>query len=200
MVGHGRADGSPRCAASASRSASASSPSRSSCSSFVWGVPARPGRVDGRQPRPVGEHGQRLAERQPERQQLEYPEGGIVPFRLAIEGLRRAPTRSTSTTTSRPAATRPTTSSRRGTSRTPRARSAPRAGGGDLLEVPVARVGVDLRVPERRLQGERPVRPRRRGLLGRAAAADDLGRHDHVDQRPGPLRARRTATARPTSS
>ena len=44
------------------------------------------------------------------------------------------------------------------------------------------------RLPDRQLQGQRPDRPRRRGLLGRAAPADDLGRHDHLDQRPGPQR------------
>ena len=45
-----------------------------------------------------------------------YPEGGIVPFRLAVEGVSAGATRSTSTTTSPPAATRRTTSSRPGTS------------------------------------------------------------------------------------
>ena len=40
-----------------------------------------------RRPRPVGEQRPGLAERQPQRQQQRYPEGGIVPFRLALEGL-----------------------------------------------------------------------------------------------------------------
>ena len=131
-----------------------------------------------------------------------YPEGGIVPFRLAIEGLAAGtPHRSTSTTTSRPAATRRTTSSRPGTSPTPRARSARRSGGGDLVDVSVAAGVVEL-PPSRSdpFKANGLTVARRRGLLGGAAAADDLGRHDHLDQRARSTPARPTATARPTSS
>ena len=39
-------------------------------------------------------------------------------------------------------------------------------------------------VPVRRVQGRRPVRPRRRGLFRGDPPADDLGRHDRLDQRP----------------
>ena len=55
------------------------------------------------------------------------------------------------------------------------------------------------RLPVRWLHDQRAVGQRRRGVFRRIATADDLGRHDHVDQRAERMPVRRTATARPTS-
>ena len=129
-----------------------------------------------------------------------YPEGGIVPFRLADRGPAAGAALD-------PHQLRLHRGRPQGV-RLPRDLERHERQGQDLRRgrrrissmCPSLPGGVELRLPERRLQGRRPVRPRRRALLRGAPPADDLGRHDHLDQRPSPLRLRPTATARPTSS
>ena len=165
------------------------------------GGPAGASRRRQREPRPVGEHGHGLAERQPQRQQLALPGRRHRP----VPARRRGPelpasTRSTSTTTSRRAATRPTTSSRRGTSRTPRARSAagPAAGSRRCARSCRRRRARAFPIDGYRVDG---LTVHGRGdLLGRAAPADDLGRHDHLDHGPTHCGSAERQQLAPTSS
>ena len=115
-----------------------------------------------------------------------YPEGGIVPFRLAIEGLK--------------AGAHTITIQYDFTAGGHKAYDflatytgwvSPSMCGGwrrRLVDVPVA-AGKQLgRLPVRRVLDRRSDGPRCRGIFGRLATADDLGRDDRVDHRPHPCR------------
>ena len=124
------------------------SPQRPWSSRWPWSpaqwLPRRPG-----QPRPVGEQGQRLAERQPQRQQLEVPRGRHRPVPARDGGdVGREPLDPHQLRLHRRAATRRTTSSRRwnvtnakgkicaGAGRRRSRRSAPRCGTASTFAFP----------------------------------------------------------------
>ena len=111
-----------------------------------------------------------------------YPEGGIVPFRLALEGLKPGAhsihINYDFTAGGHKAydflATWSVTNAK--------GKVCIPSGGAHLVDVSGPARVIERGVPVRPVQGERPVGQGRRGLLGRAPSADDLGRDDHLDQ------------------
>ena len=98
-----------------------------------------------------------------------YPEGGVVPFRLAIEGLKPG-THTIHINYDFTAgghkaydflATWDITNAKGKVCIAERR--------GHLVDVPEPAVAVELRLPVRRLQGQRVVRQGRRGIFGRAS-------------------------------
>ena len=127
-----------------------------------------------------------------------YPEGGIVPFRLAIEGLK--------------AGAHTITIQYDFTAGGHKAYdflatytgwvspSMCGGGGGGVSSMCPSMPGQQLcRLPVRRVLDRRSDGPRCRGLFGRLATADHLGRDDRVHQRSQPMPVRPRATA-PRSS
>ena len=119
-----------------------------------------------------------------------YPEGGIVPFRLAVEGLK-AGAHSIHINYDFTAGGHKAYDFLATWNVTNAAGKICAASGGAISSMcPIDAVVSQPRVPVGPLQGQRPVGQRRREVFGRAAPTDDLGRHDHVDRGADPCRLR----------
>ncbi len=115
-----------------------------------------------------------------------YPEGGIVPFRIALEGLKPGKhsihINYDFTAGGHKAydflATWDVTNAK--------GKRCSGSGGGISSMCPSLPSAKSFAVPVRLVQGERALGERRRSVLGCAASSDDLGRGHHLDQRADP--------------
>ncbi len=143
-----------------------------------------------RRPRPMGQQRPAWQNGNLNGNNSRYPEGGIVPFRVAFEGLK-AGNHSIHINYDFTAgghkaydflATWNVTNAA--------GKICSPSGGGHLVDVPEPAGVVERRVPVGPVQGQRAFRRGRGEVLRLAAAAHDLGRDDHLDQPARRIRAR----------